>query len=779
MKSNKKSCLSVAILTALSLPNLAQAALEEVIVTAQKREQNLQDVPMAITAVGGELLRNNEINNIQDLTKVVPSLRLTTKDDPSNSSVRIRGVGTDVYSAAVEPNVSIVVDEVPLARNELASFEFSDLERIEVLRGPQGTLFGKNSTAGLVHVISKDPSQEFEAGVRFTHEKSDNFPGSMSKVQFSGSAPLTDAIGIRISGFYKDDQGIYEDIEQDNTGPNTIASGARAKLLWDVSDAMLVNFSVDYQQSDGASTPIAFRSVNPIKAERSPEIQYGNKNRTVKTFGNNQSDTTNVGTSLLMSWDFGATTFTSITGLRKFDLARASGIPDFDGDRVDIERQGGYRELETITQELRLTSNGANEFEYTVGALLFNNKVEDGQDGNLSGIPIETVVGGALPLPLPPLNLPQLPVTFGQTQDRENEVETTNIGLYGQSTWHIRDDIHLTAGARFIHEKMSASVTRYDTTINDQTGVAVSETYVDIPTTSFSDNAVIGTTSLAYDWSENTIVYGTVSTGYRGGAFDLNATDVVAAFQDPVNPEKALNTELGIKSRLFDNRVELNIALFQTVFKDFQAQLLKLGDSDELVALSSSQLANAGELEAKGIEIDFQAKPYDSLFVYGSLLYSENKFNDFISQCFVGQEPGESGGVDEDGNGTCDSQDLAGASLPHSPKVSMSVGGRYEKNFGSNTAYVGVLGRWQDEVQFNTEQHPGTIQEAYSIWNIRLGWIDNMRHIEVAGYINNLFAQSYVVNMVPLSLNGDRRDVSHFMTRDADRTFGLSISYDY
>ncbi|WP_373077522.1 TonB-dependent receptor [Zhongshania sp.] len=778
MINNTKSCLSVAILTALVLPNIAQAALEEVIVTAQKREQNLQDVPMAITALGRELLEDNEVTNLQDLTKLVPSLSMTSTDNPATSSVRVRGVGTSVFSAAVEPNVSMVVDEVPLANNGLASFEFLDLERIEVLRGPQGTLFGKNSTAGLVHIISRDPAQEFEAVARLTHEKPDNFPGSLTKYQFSGSGPLTDNLGLRVSAFYKDDKGFYEDVEQNDTGPDLIVYGMRSKLRWEATDRLLAKFSIDYQEQDGASTPVAFRSANPDKAEKSPEINYGEENRQVKTFGNNKANTTNLGGSLFFNYDLGDSSFTSITGFRDFELDAGTGIPDFEGDRIDVDLVGTYRRIETLSQEFRLSSNELQELEYTVGLLLFNNKVNERLYGSLSDIPPDIIVRGVIPA-FPVVPFPVTPGSFGQTQNTFNFVEVDNAGLYGQLTWHMRDDLHLTVGGRYIYEKMSASEDRNEAVVNDDTGQEVSSTHIDIPLTSFSDTAVIGTTSMSYDWTEDSIIYGTISTGYRGGAFDLNATQLEEAFQNPVDPEKAFNMELGIKSRLFDNKLEINVALFRTVFEDFQAQIIKLGSaSGQLVALSSSQLENAGEMEAKGVEIEFQSQPIDSLFLNGSLLYSDNTFNEFTTQCFVGQEPGEAGGVDEDGNGTCDSQDLAGAPLAYSPKLGVSVGARYEMVFDKSRTYLAVNGRWQDDVQFTNEQSPTTIQEAYAIWNMRLGWVDMEHNIEIAGYINNLFAQSYTTNMRPLSVSNDRRDVSHFLNRDADRVFGISLSYD-
>lgn len=769
----------VTILTSLLYPHFAQSALEEVVVTAQKREQNLQDVPMAITALGRELLDKNEVTNIRDLTNLVPSLSMTSTDNPATSSVRIRGVGTMVFSAAVEPNVSLVLDEVPLANNGLASFEFLDLERIEVLRGPQGTLFGKNATAGLIHIISREPAPEFEVAARLTHDKPDNFPGSLTKYQFSGSGPLTDTIGLRVSAFYKDDKGLYEDIEQNNTGPDLVIYGVRTKLRWEATNSLLVKFTIDFQDQDGASTPVAFRSANPNKAEKTPEIEYSEENRKVKTFGNNKANSTNFGTSLFLSYNLGNSTVTSITGFRDFELDAETGIPNFEGDRIDVDQVGTYRRIETLTQEFRLNSNDMEILEYTLGLLLFNNKIDEALYGSLSDIPPDLIVRGVVPA-FPVVSFPDTPGSFGQTQDTVNVVEVDNAGLFGQLTWHLHDDLHLTVGGRYIYEKMSASVSRNDVIVNDDTGQPVSSTVVDIPTTSFSDTAAIGTASLSYDWSDEAIIYGTISTGFRGGAYDVAATDVEGAFQNPVDPEKAFNTELGIKARFFDNRLELNLAVFRTIFEDFQAQILKLGSaSGQLIALSSSQLDNAGEMEAKGIEIEFQAQPIESLFLNGSLLYSENIFNEFTTQCFVGQEPGENGGVDEDGNGTCDSQDLAGATLPYSPKLGISIGGRYEMQIAEDRAYMAINGRWQDDIQFLTEQQPTTIQDSYAIWNLRLGWVDTKRHIEIAGYVNNIFAQSYVINMVPLSVTNDRRDVSHFFNRDADRVFGVSLSYEF
>jgi iron complex outermembrane receptor protein len=787
MVSRSIYIIGLAVISAYSSVALAAAQLEEVIVTAQKREQNLQDVPMAITALGRKLLEDNEINNVEDLTKLVPAMRFTPGDDPTNSSIRIRGVGTNVFSVAVEPNVSVVVDEVPLARTSLANFEFADLERVEVLRGPQGTLFGKNSTAGLVHVITRDPAPEFEAFARISYERPQNFPGQLLKSQVGVSGPLTSSLGARITAFKKQINGHLEDVAQGGANlPNSSVSGVRGKLRWDPSDTFDARLGLEYQHSDAQSTPITFRYANPEKAARSPEITYGEKNRKTKTLGTNQADSINQAASLIMNWDLDGFIVTSVTGLRDYEIVRDLTIPDLNGERVDVTRNGGDRTMQTLTQELRLTSTKSSLLEYTVGALWFDNRLTNLFEREVEDIPSNAVATAVFQdSPTLPPQLVLLPgESYSQYALNEGRVDTQNLGVFAQATLHISDDINLTAGGRYIYEKLSASGRSVAFTQNDATEINVAESDTSVAETTITDETIIGTMSLSYDWSENRTLYTTVSTGYRGGAFDLADSDLEAAFSDPVDPETVQSLELGSKSRFFDNRLEVNVAVFQSIFKDFQAQIIDVGNSDDptvLVPSTKFRTDNAGELETSGIEIDFKAQPFESLFLLGSLLYNNAEFNEFVTQCFVGQAPGEKGGVDVDNDGSCDLQDVSGGALPNAPKKSVSLSARYEKNFNNfdSHGYIQLGGRWFDDIQFSAEQHPLAIQESYSIWDLRLGWQGMQDRLEISGYVKNLFRQSYVVGFFPLSLVNDRRDIAHFLPMDADRTFGASVSYNW
>lgn len=750
----------------LAVPVAAQ--LEEVIVTAQKRAQNLLDVPMAVTAVGREFLENNEINTIEDLTKVVPSLRLTPDGSPSGGSIRIRGVGTQVFSTAVEPNVLVMVDEVPLARNNLANFDFADIERIEVLRGPQGTLFGKNASAGLIHVVTRDPAPEFEARVRLSAEQPDNWPGRLLKVQATASGPLTDSLGLRLTAFDKRTEGHLEDVRQDEEIPDVDRYGVRGKLRWDPTNRFALKLNIETQRTEGEASGVVFRSGSP-EHEQSSNLEFGDDNRQTKTFGNNRFDSDGKAASLALDWDLGFGLLTSITSYRDAEEFSLISRPDLAGDRVDLTRSFSDIGIETITQEFRISSNDSDRLEYTAGILWFDNRVTKEGANEVKDLPLSLAVPG----------LPSLPagdaLEFVSTE--RSTVDTQNLGVFAEGSWHISNAWHLTVGARYIDEQVEVSDLRNtERTSHSASGVEVASNEFSSPGANVSDTDVTGRVSLQYFWREHSQVYATVATGYRGRAFDLTASQGQEALDNPLDPEKATSFELGYKSRLFDERVELSVTAFHTVFRDFQAQI-----TDLTAVTPSFRLDNAGELETQGVEVEFLAQLIAPLTVSGSLLYNPTQYNEFVTQCFQGQRADEEGAIDRDGDGTCDAQDVAGRTLANAPERSASLTARYEHIFAGSgqTLYGQITGRWQDEVQFSNDQHPNTIEDAYSVWDIRAGWSGGDGRLQLAGYIKNVFAQRYASRLVPLSLTNDRRDITHFLPAEADRQFGVSVEYQW
>ncbi len=762
------------------------AQLEEVIVTAQKREQNLQDVPMAVTAMTRTFLEDNGITNVSDLAKMVPSLQLSEKAEPSQVTIQVRGVGTLVPGMSLESNVSVVVDNVPLARNEMASFEFADLERIEVLRGPQGTLFGKNATAGLVHVISRDPAPEFEAFVKANVEQRESWAGGMASSAFGVSGPLTETLGGRLTGYVKRTEGFYIDVLNDNaTGPNSDFGGARGKLMWTPSDDLVVKLNMESTRSDGATAPVTFRYANPDKEAESPNIQYGPENRTTKTYGLDSAINRNDGFSLSVDWTVGPFVVTSVTGWRDYLSRTVITLPNLEGDSIDIKELHEHRDITTFTQELRLSSAEPGALDWTIGALWFDSRVDNLIFGDMDNVPAGPLALVGSPIdPLIPILLSN-PTTAGNVDIdsyKFSGADTKNLGVFAQGTWHISDLWHLTAGGRYIAEQQDAQF--YNRDLMRATGT----TGPDIETITgpfdggIEDEAFSGTLSLQYDGVEDTTLYGTVSTGYRGGAINVEAAtaDIEDAYANPVKPETALSFELGSKSRLFDNRMQLNIALFRTVFTDFQAYLAVPPDPDDIGGVIRFDVKNAGELATQGVEIEVQGQPSESLFVAGSILYNEAVFDDFRPKCFPGQRVGEAGGEDDDGDGSCDTQDVSGKTLPNAPKVSLSLSARYQVPLDDgDSAFAQLTGRWQDDVQFNATQDPLTIQEAYGVVDMRVGWVGLDEKLELTAYVKNLFDQFSVNSMLNFTVVDDRRDIAHFINADAKRQFGLAVGYSW
>jgi len=753
--------------------------LEEVIVTAQKREQNLQDVPMAVTAISAELIESNEINSVEDLTRLVPSLRFSS-DANINSAINIRGIGTNVYSIAVEPNVSMMVDGVVLARASQASFDFSDIQRIEVLRGPQGTLFGKNASAGLVHVITSEPASELEASARFSFEQPETYPGHFAKLQANVSGPLTPELGWRLTGFAKEAGGHLDDVEQNSHAPDLRQLGARGKLRWDPSDALILRLSLEYQRRDGETGLITFRDGNPDLRERSAPIVFGERNRQAKSNGTNLADAESYAAALTADWNIGDFTLTSVTAFRKADHDDNITVVGIDGQRVDLTLNYSDIGLETFTQELRLTSPGGGALEYTTGLLWFDNTVTEDYDRFIEDIPAAIIANSVIPGRL-------IPSGFGDqlggadavnTYDtRDAVVETGNLGIFAEGTWHISDTWHLTAGARFIDEKTGvrlATTSRLSDAATDQT--LQSSEFTSPGTVSVTDSTVTGKLALSHDWRDNITVFALFATGYRGATFDLASADPAEALANPVQPERATSYELGIKSRLFDDRLELNGGVFLTYFRDFQAQIRDLQNAGSIVA---HRLDNAGELQTSGVELEFHARPTDPLSIVGALVYVRAVYNEFVTQCFAGQGPDEAGAIDSDGDGVCDAQDVSGGVLANAPEFSGSLTARYDHllTAAGSTLYGQISGRWQTEVQFTNEQQPTTIDDGYSVWDLRIGWLAADTRFEVAGYVKNLFRQNYADNLTPLSLVNDRRDVVHKLSMGTDRLYGLSLAY--
>src|SRR6056300_94556 len=260
MKSIQKRLVGATALAVMTLSGAASAQmqLEEVVVTAQKRAESAQDVPVALTAISGESIENMGLGNMSDLTQMSSSLTIQESGNRNESPVSIRGIGTFSYAIGVEPSVSVIIDDLPVATTGQAFANLADVERVEVLRGPQSTLFGKNASAGVINIVTKNPSEEFEGSVEVTGADDDyyRFAGSVS-------GPISDSVGFRLNAYYDDFGGNIKNVPDGSDLQATESQGMRAKVRIDASEDLVVTIAADYNELDQTFSASTFREVSP------------------------------------------------------------------------------------------------------------------------------------------------------------------------------------------------------------------------------------------------------------------------------------------------------------------------------------------------------------------------------------------------------------------------------------------------------------------------------------------------------------------------------------
>ncbi len=727
---------------------LAQQAepliLEEVIVTATKREASLQDVAVAVTAVPDWVLTDNQIATSQELSNLVPSLTVQG-GDTRTTSFNVRGIGTRSFSSAAEPSVSTMVDGVVLGRSGMAFAQLPDVQRVEVLRGPQGTLFGKNASAGLVHIITKDPTPEHEGEIDLMAIEENEY-----RIGATAAGPIGYQWGYRLTASYIDDKG-YIDNRYD---PNAVDPGAitlnasedtyngkedtllRGKLGWQPTDNLDLMYTGGWNKRTSHPSPTVRRADDP-----SPffPLQVGDENDEVNLDGPGKSTTDSSNHQLDIDWHIGSHTLTSISAYRDWDLEE---ISDQDGQPVLAEPlkliQGGSSQQRQFSQELRLTSAANQTVSYVLGLYYFNQNIERQFDRTVSDNRSLT--------------------SF--------DVDSINYAAFGEATWNITESWRLIFGARYTRDELS---------YNDYIRFG-GPSPVETPAsddTSASD--LSGKLVLQWDFSDTAMTYLSFAQGYKGPAYSIDAgTDV--ANLEPVDPETSDAFELGLKSSLFDQRVNLNAAVFYTRFKDWQAEAF-VPDGSGVGGAGTFKLSNAGQVSTRGVELDITAIPVENMTLYTAVAYIDAVMDEFEGGSCNFQQ--QAAGVPPECGSAPHLQDLSGGDMPYSPDWRVTVSANYLLPLESlpfGLAFTGTY-RWQSEVQFDVTQDPNTIQDAYGILDLAMTLGGDREHHSVTAFVKNVADQFYVDGIVPthplLIAGGYMQRVPKY----ARRTVGLEYRY--
>lgn len=732
--------VAAALTSMAQSPNAEELILEEVLVTAQKRTESLQEVPVAVTALSEEMLRNARIVESRDLVNLTPSLTFQDGGDPRTSSFNIRGVGTQSYSSGVEPSVSTLVDGVVMGRSGMAVNQLLDIERVEILRGPQGTLFGKNASAGVVHVITRKPSDTFEAQLSGQLVEDDEY-----RVTGMVSGPVTDRVAYRLAASKSDRPGHIENYYGGGDLNGEEAEVVRGKLLLQPTDDIDILWSADYSDIDTdccqfqprsvRTTPVAFFGLQP---EKIAPVQADDENDKVNTDGDAYSKSESKGTSVELNWALGDYTLTSITAYREWDTE--SNV-DVDGTPVDyLNVNYGETEQDQFTQELRIASPTDGFVSYVAGLYYFEQNIDRYFERNLNLIP----------------------GVFGFAANFDSSVEATNYAAFGQATVNLSNDFRLIGGVRYTDDEIEFDFQREGLLI--QGGVPIPPQPPFSQDTSSDD--VTFKAGVQWDVTDELMAYATWSEGYKGVAYNV-VFEMTEDKSDPVDPETSDAWEIGMKSRLLDGRLMLNGAAFLTTFDDFQTQAQVAGAQFELI--------NAGEVETKGVEVDFVALLAPGLDISGGLAYVDASIEDFPGgPCSPRQGLAGINGCTVGG-----SQDLSGGDLPFSPdwRANLSANYRFCLSDQFDMTLRGTY-RWQDDILFAIDQDERKIQDGYGILDLSVALSDRDEHYEITLFVNNALDESYANAIIHNNLyGGDAYD--HYLPKLAQRTAGIEARYHW
>ena len=745
LKSSCKTTLAVSLLLPLAVPAaLAQQTLEEVIVTAQKREQSAQDVPLALTAVGASAIEALGMQEFADITRISPSLTMSSGNNKQQTTISIRGIGTNVFSISVEPSVAVLIDNVSKVQPGQALANLVDVERIEVLRGPQSTLFGKNASAGLVSITTKNPSDELEGSLELVATDDDQL-----RTVGTLSGPVSDTFAYRLMAYYDDRDGYLTNLTTGNDLNGSRSSGARGKFVWDATENLSASFILAYNEEKANCCGINWNQLNPearvfgfVPGDPAVGIEPGAGNRLIRQDDESLGESDDVSGSLELTYNVNDYTMTSITAFDSWDF---SNNEDVDFSDVNVAGaftggalQGGISSASEVktdffSQELRLQSPLYDRFDYLLGLYYADAQTDRSFSRRIL------------------------------TADWEAEAGTESYAAFGQGTWRFTDATSMTAGLRYNREEISADFTDFPSDARYRADD--------------SDSVVLGKLSLQHFLNEQSMLFASYSRGYKGQAYDIATGFNQDKADNPVAAETSDSFEVGLKTTVLDQRLQFNVVAFYTEYDDFQSQNTLIQEDGSVVL----DISNVGVLETQGIEVDAVALLGENFLLRAGFAWIDATVKEFPNaRCYQGQTV-EQGCVEIAPGASV--QDLAGAELNNSPDYKLTLSGEYTVPFSSLPfdGFANFSYRWQDEVNFSLSGDPLTQYESYDLMDLSVGIVERERAAyRVTLFVNNVFDDDYVMSLANLGqLYAGQLALGQVLARDSQRYAGLRVKFNF
>ena len=732
-------------------------APEEIIVTARRRDETAQEIPIAVSVVGGDQIDNTGSFNVGRLQQLTPTLQFYSSN-PRNTSVNIRGIGVPfgLTNDGIEQGVGIYVDDVYYSRVASATFDFLDVGQIEVLRGPQGTLYGKNTTAGAINISTRQPTFNLEGRAEVSIG---NLNFKQAKAAISG--PLSDTIAARLAVSGTSRRGTIFNVTSGNWINEQDNIGLRGQLLWRPNDNIDVTLSGDFSvQNPECCAQIYVRTGTTQRAltRQYAALAAAQNYRVIST--NPFDRLTDVdadlnarneigGAALKIKWDTGPGTLTSVTAWRYWDWVPANDR-DFTGLPITTKSNNPSQQ-EQYTQEIRYAQSG-DAFDFVVGAFAYHQKVRTQGIQEQGPAASRWLLTGAL------ANDPS--VLNGLTARNDIRLDNTSAALFGQFSWKPLTGLTIQPGFRVNYDKKDGL---YDSVVTNGAGQLVTFASTDPRIVAqrgvlspqrfepkFSDWNFSYDLTLSYEVAQDILAFATYSKTFKSGGVNLNGVPNDAAGNPilaagTVKPESVNHIEAGIKAQFLDRRATLNLSAFRTDISDYQALV-----TNGQLGVLRGYLANADKVRTQGLEADFSLRPSDRFNVYLNGTYVDAKYRSFAdAPCPPELSGGGTGtpiaapGVPGNSPANCD---ISGQRLPGVSKWSFSYGGEVNTPtsvFGrEGQIYVGIDGNYRTGFSSNPTPSIYTNIQGYALTNYRVGFRTDSG-INLFGYVRNLFDVNY------------------------------------
>jgi iron complex outermembrane receptor protein len=742
--------MAISVLGLQTAPVVAQtddAALEEIVVTAQRRQENLQDVPIAISAMTGQMLADAGVRDPRDLQAYVPSLQFQSGTAATTTIIFLRGVGIGDFNSNTTGAVGVYVDDVFLGANAGKLFNVFDGEGVEVLRGPQGTLYGRNTTGGAIKFASRKPTNELSTDFSALY-------GRYNEVRLEGGIGgpiIDDKLKIRVSGLYNTRDGWLRNRVTGHELNDVDLWAARAILDFTPTDSLLLRLSLHSGQNNGGARQFQHRGqgfgLPPGPDEPPPLLPPGpcglptdftgysdcDHNPNAGDYNIEGKEEVKVsGGSLLGELRLDGVTLTSITAYEKVDR---NTLEDTDASPNDVLTAVYIDKPEQWSQELRAQSNGDGELKWIAGAFFFDDNLETDSSFDVLRVLRPYFMSEENPTGFSPENSVAL-LRYPYTQ------KTRSWALFGQTDYAITDAWNLTVGLRYTEDKIDFKYASFfDEAIPGQPNLIVPVVSTDA-SSKFTNTS--GRLALSYKASDETLLYGSISSGYNSGGYPGGSAQFDFQLK-PFDSENLYAYEVGAKTELLDRRVRLNTAAFYYDYKDLQVFLY-----DTSGAIPVLRKLNAGSARIYGLEAELTAKPTEQLegFVSVSLLNSE--YRNFV-----------------DGLGN----DFSGNTLISAPEFSMSAGLTWTQPIGGAGSLQAMLsGSYQSKVYLTPDNVESYSQDGFTMLNARLAWTPPGGGYEVALWGKNLTDERWVNFMAPI-ITMDQ------LNYNDPETYGIEFSY--